>query len=87
MVGGLEAAIQNSKDLFGWTDAKAAGRACLLALEVSWTGMEVMYIVGEEHCATGCDAETLLQECFPTAVLKKRLEPNEGCVLCLLGLN
>lgn len=78
---GPESLKQNSKDLWGWTDAHAAGRACLLALEVKWTGAEVMYIVAEDHCAPEQDSESLAEEHYPTTVLRKSMGPNEGYVL------
>jgi hypothetical protein len=75
---GAESIRKNARDLWGWTESHAAGRACLLALEVDWTGAEVFYVIGEEHCVPDVDAEALAKEFFPEAVLRKRLEPREG---------
>jgi hypothetical protein len=77
-MSGDESLLKNAKDLWGWTQSHAAGRACLLAVEAVWTGCEVMYVVGEEHCVPGWDAEALAEVYFPDAVLRKRLAPDEG---------
>ncbi|KAG9118399.1 hypothetical protein FRC07_007104 [Ceratobasidium sp. 392] len=69
-------------DLWGWTDALAAGRAMLLALEVPWTGCEIMYVVGEEHCADGMKAEDLAKKHFPDAVLRRKMGDKEGFFDC-----
>ncbi|KAG8727073.1 UDP-glucose 4-epimerase 5, partial [Ceratobasidium sp. 428] len=69
-------------DLWGWTDSLAAGRAMLLALEAPWTGCEVMYIVGEEHCADGGKAEELAKTYFPEAVVRRKMGDQEAFFDC-----
>lgn len=75
---GPESIRKNSRDLWGWTESGAAGRACLLALEADWTGAEIFYAIGEEHCVPGGNAEAMAKEFFPSAVLRTRLEPGQG---------
>ncbi|QRV90790.1 UDP-galactose 4-epimerase [Ceratobasidium sp. AG-Ba] len=65
---GAEALRDNAKDLWGWTDSLAAGRAILLALE--------------EHCADGVKAEDLAKVHFPEAVMKKKMGDKEGFFDC-----
>lgn len=76
---GAESLLKNAKDLWGWTETRAAGRACLLALEVEWTGAEIFYAIGEEHCVPDVDSEALAKEYFPEAVLRQQFtRPDEG---------
>ncbi|ELU41412.1 Epimerase domain-containing protein [Rhizoctonia solani AG-1 IA] len=77
---GEESLKRNSFDLWGWTESVAAARACLLALEVEWTGAEVMYIIGEEQCVLPGEATTeeLAKRYFPDAVLRKKFGPQDG---------
>ncbi|KAJ1311536.1 hypothetical protein OPQ81_010020 [Rhizoctonia solani] len=83
-MSGEESLKKNSFDLWGWTESIAAGRACLLALEAEWTGAEVMYIIGEEHCVVPGEgtAEELAKRYFPRAVLRKNFGPQEGFFDC-----
>ncbi|KAF8760905.1 GDP-mannose 4,6 dehydratase [Rhizoctonia solani] len=81
---GEESLKRNSFDLWGWTESVAAARACLLALEVEWTGAEVMYIIGEEQCVLPGEATTeeLAKRYFPDAVLRKKFGPQDGLFDC-----
>ncbi|CAE6449540.1 unnamed protein product [Rhizoctonia solani] len=83
-MSGEELLKKNSLDLWGWTECVAAGRACLLALEVDWTGAEVIYVIGEEHCVPPGEGTTeeLAKRFFPEAVLRKNFEPQEGLFDC-----
>ncbi|CAE6492042.1 unnamed protein product [Rhizoctonia solani] len=83
-MSGEESLKVNSFDLWGWIECPAAGRACLLALEVEWTGAEVIYIVGEEHCVVPGEGTTeeLARKYFPEAVLRKKFGPQEGFFDC-----
>ncbi|CAE6512745.1 unnamed protein product [Rhizoctonia solani] len=83
-MSGEESLKKNSLDLWGWTESLAAGRACLLALEVEWTGAEVIYIIGEEHCVVPGEGTTeeLAKRYFPEAVLRKKFGPQEGFFDC-----
>ncbi|CAE6396030.1 unnamed protein product [Rhizoctonia solani] len=83
-LSGEESLKKNSLDLWGWTESFAAGRACLLALEVEWTGAEVMYIIGEEQCVLPgeCTTEELAKRYFPEATLRKDFGPQEGFFDC-----
>jgi nucleoside-diphosphate-sugar epimerase len=48
----LSSAVPQAKmDLWGYVLDKEAARACILAMQVEWKGHEVIYIVGDEHCA------------------------------------
>ncbi|KAG8740092.1 UDP-glucose 4-epimerase 5 [Ceratobasidium sp. 414] len=69
------------KDMWGWTDLRAAGRACMLALEVEWTGAEAFYIVGPEHCAGGHDALELAARFYPETKVASTMCPNSGWVV------
>lgn len=71
-----------SKDMWGWTDLRAAGRACLLGLEVEWTGAEVFYIVGPEHCADGHDALELAARFYPETKVASSMRANSGFYDC-----
>ncbi|CAE6422149.1 unnamed protein product [Rhizoctonia solani] len=75
---------RNSFDLWGWTESVAAARACLLALEVEWTGAEVMYTIGEEHCVLPDEGTTeeLAKRYFPEATLRKKFGSQEGFFDC-----
>ncbi|KAG9077830.1 hypothetical protein FS749_010225 [Ceratobasidium sp. UAMH 11750] len=77
-----EAVKSNAVDLWGWTDSLAAGRAMLLALEVPWTGCEVMYVVGEEHCADGLKADELARTYFPEASVRSKMGDAQGFFDC-----
>ncbi|KAF8707820.1 GDP-mannose 4,6 dehydratase, partial [Rhizoctonia solani] len=81
---GEESLKRNSFDLWGWTESVAAARACLLALEVEWTGAEVIYIIGEEQCVLPDEATTeeLAKRYFPDAVLRKKFGPQDGLFDC-----
>ncbi|KAG9099028.1 UDP-glucose 4-epimerase 5 [Ceratobasidium sp. 370] len=79
---GADAVKRNAVDLWGWTDSLAAGRAMLLALEVPWTGCEVMYVVGEEHCADGLKAEELARTYFPEASVRIKMGDAQGFFDC-----
>ncbi|KDQ11483.1 hypothetical protein BOTBODRAFT_162803 [Botryobasidium botryosum FD-172 SS1] len=72
----------NSQDLWGYVLSSAAGRACLLAMEVDWTGHEVMYIVGEEHCADGHDASALAKAHYPEAEIREGLKGPSAFYSC-----
>lgn len=67
-----------SKDMWGWTDLRAAGRACLLGLEVEWTGAEVFYIVGPEHCADEHDALELAAKFYPETKVASSMRAESG---------
>lgn len=67
-----------SKDMWGWTDLRAAGRACVLALEVEWTGAEVLYIVGPEHCADGHSALDLAARFYPKTKVASSMRAESG---------
>ncbi|KAJ1311537.1 hypothetical protein OPQ81_010021 [Rhizoctonia solani] len=70
------------KDLWGWTDLRAAGRACMLGLEVEWTGAEVFYIVGPEHCANGHSALDLAAKFYPDTKVASSMRPESGFYDC-----
>ncbi|CAE6480922.1 unnamed protein product [Rhizoctonia solani] len=70
------------KDMWGWTDLRAAGRACMLGLEVEWTGTEVFYIVGPEHCANGHSALDLAAKFYPDTKLASSMCPESGFYDC-----
>jgi len=65
------------KDLWGWSGSVASARACLLALEKE-PGHEVFYIVGEEHCCPGHDAQDLAKQYYPDVPLRPKLEPTQS---------
>ncbi|CAE6407497.1 unnamed protein product [Rhizoctonia solani] len=81
---GEQSLKHNSFDLWGWTESLAAGRACLLALEVEWTGAEVIYIIGEEQCVLPEEGTTeeLAKRYFPEAALRKKFGSQEGFFDC-----
>lgn len=69
---GAESLLKNAHDLWGWTESRAAGRACLLALEAEWTGAEIFYAIAEDHCVPNGDSEGLAKEYFPEAVIRRK---------------
>ncbi|QRV75977.1 UDP-galactose 4-epimerase [Ceratobasidium sp. AG-Ba] len=70
------------KDMWGWTDLRAAGRACMLGLEVEWTGAEVFYIVAPEHCAGGHSALELAARFYPDTKVASTMGPKSGFYDC-----
>ena len=79
-----------SRNLWGYTTLHAAAQACLSALEVTWKGHEVIYVVVSRTAVDWPTAE-LCQEFYPDVPLRKELSGNEGLFCCakaveLLGL-
>lgn len=74
--GRLDAEVH--KDMWGWTDLRAAGRACMLGLEVDWTGSEIFYIVGPEHCAGSHDALELAARFYPETKVASSMRADSG---------
>lgn len=72
----LDAEIR--KDMWGWTDLRSAGRACMLGLEVEWTGAEVFYIVGPTHCAGAHDALELAAQFYPETKVASTMRSDSG---------
>ncbi|KAG8678303.1 UDP-glucose 4-epimerase 5 [Ceratobasidium sp. 395] len=70
------------KDMWAWTDIRAAGRACMLGLEVEWTGAEAFYIVAPEHCAGEHDALELAARFYPETKLASTMGPKSGFYDC-----
>ncbi|QRW19034.1 3-beta hydroxysteroid dehydrogenase/isomerase family protein [Rhizoctonia solani] len=70
------------KDMWGWTNLRAAGRACILGLEVEWTGAEVFYIVGPQHCANGHSALDLASQFYPDTKVANSMRSDSGFYDC-----
>ncbi|KAF8609695.1 NAD(P)-binding protein [Ceratobasidium sp. AG-I] len=76
----LDAEIR--KDMWAWTDLRAAGRACMLGLEVEWTGAEVFYIVAPKHCAGKYDALELAAQFYPETKVASTMRSDRGFYDC-----
>ncbi len=70
-----------ARHLWGYTLRSAAARACLLALDVSWRGHEVCYVVAPD---TGLDIPSmeLYRRHYPRVPLRAALPGNRGFFDC-----
>jgi nucleoside-diphosphate-sugar epimerase len=69
------------KHLWGYVNPEAAARACLAAMQVTWRGHEVFYIVAPES-ASATASEVLAQQYYPNAVHKPQLTGTCGFFDC-----
>jgi UDP-glucose 4-epimerase len=69
------------RHLWGYTDMRAAARACLLALLATYQGHEAFYIVAPEHAAIDSSRE-LAQRHYPQAVLRENFDHSQGFFDC-----
>jgi UDP-glucose 4-epimerase len=74
------------KHLWGYVDPKAAARACIAAMNVTWTGHHVFYIVAPD-VASDVASETLAATNYPTATHKPQLTGTTGFFDCSKAAN
>lgn len=69
------------KHLWGYVNPKAAARACMAAMQVTWRGHEVFYVVAPDTAsATASDA--LARQYYPQATHKPQLVGTTGFFDC-----
>ncbi|GAA3766465.1 NAD(P)-dependent oxidoreductase [Plantactinospora mayteni] len=69
------------RDLWGYTLARPAARACLLALTADFTGHQVCYVVAPQT-TTGTPSEELRREYYPDVPVRGELRGNQGFFDC-----
>ncbi|MGH2928582.1 MAG: NAD-dependent epimerase/dehydratase family protein, partial [Solirubrobacteraceae bacterium] len=76
--GGVDIA---TKELWGYTVAAAAARACVDSLTGSWFGSEAFYLIAPRTIATRPSAE-LVAEHYPQVSLRRSLVGDQGLYDC-----
>ena len=76
-----EAGPQASRDLWGYTELRAASRAFLAGLNARWRGHEVFYIVAPRTTTDEPTAE-LCRNFYPGVPVKVQLVGNQGLFRC-----
>ncbi|WP_199853026.1 NAD(P)-dependent oxidoreductase [Plantactinospora sp. BC1] len=69
------------RDLWGYTLARPAARACLLALTADFTGHQVCYVVAPET-TSDIPSEELRREHYPEVPVRGELRGNQGFFDC-----
>ncbi|MDW5327539.1 NAD(P)-dependent oxidoreductase [Plantactinospora sp. KLBMP9567] len=69
------------RDLWGYTLARPAARACLLALTADFAGHQVCYVVAPKT-TSGIPSEELRREYYPEVPVRGELRGNQGFFDC-----